>query len=236
MSQRGFFITGTDTGIGKTIVTAGLLALWRSRGRKVGAMKPIETGVDPECYSAANSDAQFLVETGELTDPPEWVCPIRLRTPASPWQAAQMENRSIAIETILQAFQNLSQRHDWMLVEGVGGIKVPILSDYFVSDLIRDMGLPVIVVTGYELGTLNHTLLTLETLKNQGLDVAGIIFNPLQPEEDLNPVAKEQPRLVQEISGVPVIGEFPYLDTPSSKCFTCDWLADLEDRLELPSD
>jgi len=235
MSQQGFFITGTDTGIGKTIVTAGLLALWRSWGQNTGVMKPIETGVDPECYSAANSDAQFLIETGGLTDPPEWVCPVRLRTAASPWQAARMDNRTLDTDTILNAYHNLSQRHDSMLVEGVGGALVPILSDYFVIDLIRNIALPVIVVTGYELGTLNHTLLTLETLHNRGLDVAGIIFNPQSPDS-LNPVARDQPRLIQELSGTRVIGEFPFIETPSTQSFTPDLLDDLTTRLDLPTE
>jgi len=149
MPAQGLFITGTDTGVGKTVVTAAILTWLRQQGKKAGVMKPIETGVDRECSSASNSDAMFLMECGGIEDDLAQVCPIRLKAAASPLQAAQMESRTLEPETILSTYRALSEKYDWMLAEGVGGVRVPITRDYGVLNLIRDLALPVVVVTNH---------------------------------------------------------------------------------------
>lgn len=227
--MTGFFITGTDTGVGKTVVTACLLALFKKRGLDVGVMKPIETGVDAKCSSSANSDAKFLMETAAIEDDLAEVCPVRLKPAASPYQAAQMENTSIEIDNILSAFKTLSDRHSSLLVEGVGGLMVPIRRDYFVVDLIRDMALPVILVCRYRLGTLNHSLLALEHLKRQGLEVRGIIFNQTG---DLDSVEREQPALLSELSETPLLGGVPFIENLSTESFTPELLQVLEQSID----
>jgi dethiobiotin synthetase len=227
MPTQGLFITGTDTGVGKTVVTAAILAWLRHQGLKPGAMKPIETGVDSECSSSANSDALFLMECGGIEDDLTHVCPIRLKTAVSPYQAGLIENRTLEPETILSAYRALSSKHDWMLVEGIGGVRVPITRNYGVVDLIRDLGLPTVVVARYQLGTLNHTLLTLDTLKQNGIPVKGVIFNRCGPEAP-DTLEQAQPSLIEELSGTKVLGELPYIDHLNTQSFSPEKLKELE--------
>jgi dethiobiotin synthetase len=227
MSAQGLFITGTDTGVGKTVVTASILAWLRHQGLNPGAMKPIETGLDGECSSSANSDALFLMECGGIEDDLTHVCPIRLKTAVSPYQAGLIENRALEPEMILSAYRTLSVKYDWMLVEGIGGVRVPITRNYGVVDLMRDMGLPVVVVARYQLGTLNHTLLTLDTLKQNSIPVKGVIFNRCEPESP-DTLEQAQPSLIEELSGAKVLGELPYIDHLSTQSFSPEKLKELE--------
>ncbi len=227
MPAQGLFITGTDTGVGKTVVTAAILAWLRHQGLKTGVMKPLETGVDHECSSAANSDALFLMECGDLEDDLSEVCPVRMKPAASPYQAALIEHRTIDPETLVSAYRKLAVRYDRMLVEGIGGVHVPITRDYRVVDLMRDLGLPVVVVTRYLLGTVNHTLLTLDALKQNRIPVKGIVFNRTGSGE-LDAIEQDQPRLIEAISGTEVLGEFPFIDLLNTRSFTPERLQQLE--------
>ncbi len=227
--MAGFFITGTDTGVGKTVVTACLLALLRNRGLDVGVMKPLETGVDAKCSSPANSDAKFLMESAAIEDDLTEVCPVRLKPVAAPYQAAKIANQAIDIDKILSAYQTLANRHPWMLVEGIGGLLVPIHKDYFVVDLIRDIGLPVVLVCRYQLGTLNHSLLALDHLKQKNLEVRGIIFNQTG---DLDAVETEQPALLKELSGTRLLGGVPFIEGLATDSFTPELLQVLEQSID----
>jgi dethiobiotin synthetase len=231
MQAQGLFITGTDTGVGKTVVTAVILAYLRQQGKKVGVMKPIETGVDSDCSSPANSDALFLMECGDIEDDLSLVCPIRMKAAASPYQAGLIESRVLEPETILSAYRTLSHKYDWMLVEGVGGIRVPITCNYEVIDLMRDLGLPAVVVTRYQLGTLNHTQMSLDTLKQNGIPVKGVIFNQCEPEIP-NYIEQEQPSLIEKLTGVKVLGELPYIASLNAQSFSPERLKTLETSLD----
>jgi dethiobiotin synthetase len=212
--MNGFFITGTDTGVGKTVVTACLATLFKSQG--VGVMKPIETGVDPKCSSAANSDAKFLMEVSGSTDAEEEVCPHRLKIPASPYQASQIVGTPIQPATILEKFKILQSRHNMMLVEGIGGLLVPITARYNVADLALELGLPLIIVSRIRVGTLNHTLLTINAARQHGLKIKGIILNR-QESGDLDKVEKQQGKLIEELSDIPVLGTCPYIEDVSTE-------------------
>lgn len=218
MKSKGYFISGTDTGVGKTVVTACLLALFRKQGVDTGIMKPVETGVDPECSSEANSDAKFLLAVSGHQDAIEEVCPIRLKPAAAPLQAARMTDQALDIDSIMKNFGKLQSRHDQMLVEGIGGLMVPLKPDYFIIDLIRDMSLPLIIVSRVTLGTLNHTLLTLKAAQSAGIEIAGIILN-CGENRPLNEVEQEQADLIQKLSRVPVLGECPFIDPVSVEQF-----------------
>ena len=232
MKPKGYFISGTDTGVGKTVVTACLLALFRKRGVDTGIMKPVETGVDPECSSEANSDAKFLLAVSGHQDLLEEVCPIRLQPSAAPLQAARIENRDLEIDRILENFHTLQNRHDQMLVEGIGGLMVPLQTDYLVRDLVRDMGLPLIVVSRVRLGTLNHTLLTLNAAREAGVEVAGVVLNRMDNRE-LNTVEREQAELIRELSGVRVLGECPFIDPVAVERFDDELAGEVETWIEL---
>ena len=218
LNSKGYFITGTDTNVGKTVVTACLLALYREQGIDTGVMKPIETGVDQECSSEANSDAKFLLTISGNGDPIEEICPIRLKPTAAPLQAARIAGQTIDISLILENFRRLQAKHDRMLVEGIGGLLVPLTADYSVSDLIKDMNLPLIIVSRFSLGTINHTLLTVKVARETGVEIAGIILNHSE-DRSLNEIELGQASLIQELSNVPVLGECPFIDSISVEKF-----------------
>ncbi len=212
--MQGYFITGTDTNVGKTVVTACLATLFKSRGEDVGVMKPIETGVDPEC--SAKSDAKFLMEVTGVQDALEDVCPYRLKTPASPYQAARIEEKDLDPEKIMERFRALQSKHSMMLVEGIGGLLVPITQRYNVADLALQMNLPLIIVSRIQIGTLNHTLLTINAARQHGLKVAGVILNPVH-EGELDNIEEEQGSLIKGLSDTPILGTCPYIHDVSSE-------------------
>ena len=218
LNSKGYFITGTDTNVGKTVVTACLLALYREQGIDTGVMKPIETGVDEKCSSEANSDAKFLLSISGNQDSLEEICPIRLKPTASPLQAARITGQTLDINLILENFHRLQAKHDQILVEGIGGLLVPLTANYSVSDLIRDMNLPLIIVSRFSLGTINHTLLTVKAARETGVEIAGIILNHSE-DRSLNEIELGQASLIQELSNVPVVGECPFIDSISVEKF-----------------
>ena len=172
-TPRGFFVTGTDTGVGKTLVACALVRGLRSRGFDVGAMKPVETGVG----EAGPLDALALRRAAGDEDPLEDVCPLRYALPAAPTVAASADGRDVEVWAIRQAYQRLAVRHDCVIVEGAGGLLVPVAEQLSMADLARELALPLLVVARAALGTINHTLLTLEVAVARGLSVAGVVIS-----------------------------------------------------------
>lgn len=170
---RGLFVTGTDTGVGKTVVACAIAELLRARRIDVGVMKPIETGVGPQ----GPLDAIALMEAARVEDALDQVCPERFALPAAPSVAAAREGRRVDLARIRTAYAALRRAHRTMLVEGAGGLLVPIADDYSMADLARDLELPLLVVARASLGTVNHTLLTLEVADRRGLPVAGVVIS-----------------------------------------------------------
>ena len=214
LKSKGYFITGTDTNVGKTIVTACLLTINHKRGIDTGVMKPIETGVDQTC----SSDAKFLLTVSKNQDPLEQVCPVRLKPTAAPLQAARITDQTLDINFILESFGRLQAKYDQILVEGIGGLLVPLTSNYSVSDLIKDMSLPLIIVSRFSLGTINHTLLTVKAAQETGVEIAGIILNHSE-DRPLSEIELGQASLIQELSNVTILGECPFLGSVSSEQF-----------------
>ncbi len=177
-----FFITGTDTDVGKTYVTVRLLRALRARGVDAVGFKPLCCGSrdDAEKLRAAADDALSLNE----------VNPVWLRAPAAPFAAALVENRTVDVDLIRETFERLRTRHDAVLVEGVGGWLVPITRVFTMADLAREWRLPVIVVVKNALGALNHTALTVQAVSTAGLHCAGLILND-PPRADGSPGVEE---------------------------------------------
>lgn len=197
----GIFITGTDTEIGKTAITAGLAAVLKDRNIDLGVMKPISAG--------GQEDALLLKQAAGVADPLETINPICLRDPLSPNVAATREDKTIDLNLIFDTYKNLSQQHDTMLVEGVGGLLVPLTDDFLVADLAIRFQLPLIIVARAALGTINHTLLTIEAARQRDLRILGIVYNTLSPEPpDL--AAQTSPDVITRISGIPSLGIIPY--------------------------
>lgn len=171
--MRGLFVTGTDTGVGKTFVGCALARGLRTAGIDVGVMKPAETGVPPE----GPQDALALRAAAGVDDPLDDVCPQQFALPASPEVAARAEGRRVSLESIHNAYGRLASRHAFMLVEGAGGLLVPLDADADMADLAARLGLPLLVVARARLGTLNHTRLTLACAAARGLEVAGVVIS-----------------------------------------------------------
>jgi dethiobiotin synthetase len=200
---RGLFITGTDTAVGKTIVAAGLAASLRKSGFDIGVMKPIETG-----FSLGSSDAFFLKKIAGVKDSLDSICPYRLKHPLSPFTAAKIENVSIRFERIARAYEVLLRNHEALLVEGAGGLLVPITREKMMVDLALYLKLPVLVISRTGLGTINHTLLSVEVAMQRGVEVAGVIFNHLGSGRGL--AERTNPTVVGHFIDVPILGEIPY--------------------------
>ena len=174
MTQRsGVFVTGTDTGVGKTVVSCAIARALRAHGRDVGVMKPAETGVPPE----GPLDARELRAAASVSDPIEDICPVQLELPAAPTVAAAAEGREVPLDEVRAAWERLHARHEVMIVEGAGGLLVPLAEKCTMADFAAELGLPVVVVARAALGTINHTLLTLEALERRGLPLAGVVVS-----------------------------------------------------------
>jgi dethiobiotin synthetase len=201
----GLFVTGTDTGVGKTRVACALLRAWAERGLDVGAMKPVETGVGP----AGPLDALALRAASGADDPLGDVCPQQFALPAAPAVAAARENRPLDRDAIRAAFARQRRRHLWLVVEGAGGLLVPLAEDAAMADLAAELGLPLLVVARATLGTINHTLLTLEAAARRGLAVAGVVIS--HANGPLSPADAENLGALRRRLGARLRGELPFL-------------------------
>lgn len=201
----GVFVTGTDTGVGKTVVSTALVRGLRARGRDVGAMKPVETGVDER----GPLDALALRAAAGDVDPLDLVCPQRFALPAAPTVAAAAEDRTVDLIRIRDAFDLLAGRHELMVVEGAGGVLVPVSGVMDMVDLARALGLPVLVVARAALGTINHTLLTLRELERRGIECLGVVLS--YAEGALSSADAANLEALREVLGPGLLGEVPPL-------------------------
>jgi dethiobiotin synthetase len=206
--RSGLFVTGTDTGVGKTVVACALVRALRAAGVDVGVMKPAETGVGAE----GPVDALALRRAAGSDDPLEDVCPAALALPAAPAVAAGAEGRRLDLARIRAAATRLRARHDFLLVEGAGGLLVPLAPGVSMADLAAELGFPVLVVARTRLGTINHTLLTLEVLERRGLALAGVVLSHAAP---LSAADARNLDALRATLGGRLAGELPPLADPS---------------------
>ncbi|MBA4373301.1 MAG: dethiobiotin synthase [Thermodesulfovibrio sp.] len=207
---KGFFVTGTDTGVGKTIMSMALIRALEMLGIRVGAMKPIESGCGREGDVLIPFDGMALKQTARMEEPATLITPCCFESPLAPFPASEIELRKVNIPAIKNAFAKLAQKYEAMVVEGVGGLLVPIKKNYAVINLAADIGLPLLVVAKPGLGTINHTLLTVKYALREGLTVAGVIINYTMPPEN-NLAEETNVQVLNKICPVPVIGISPYL-------------------------
>lgn len=207
---KGFFVTGTDTGVGKTVITVALIKAIGLLGIRACGMKPIETGCIKEGDILVPLDGMFIKTITHMEETIKDITPCCYESPLAPLPASEIEGVPVDFGKIQKAYTDLSKKYDAIIVEGIGGLLVPIKRDYFVLDLARDFGLPIIAVSRPDLGTLNHTMLTVNYAIKEGLNVAGIIINYNRPPGDT--LAEDSnPEIIKQISPVPIIGVFPYL-------------------------
>lgn len=206
---QGIFIAGTDTGVGKTLVAGGLAAVYRRAGTRVGVMKPVESGCSRLDGNLQPDDALFLKKMAASADPLDDIVPYRLEQPLTPSAAAALAGVTIDFDVINRAYRRIAGSSDLVLVEGAGGLLAPIFHHLTGVDLIRLLEIPLIIVARNALGTINHTLLTVEHARRSGLAVLGIIINHCSPSPD--PSAATNPGIIEQMSGIPLLGVMPYL-------------------------
>jgi dethiobiotin synthetase len=230
---RGLLVTGTDTGVGKTFVGCALAAALSGRMR-VGVLKPVETGcreVGSELFAddaarlrdAAGPEADFLSL--------DLVCPHRYAEPLAPWVAAERTGRPVSLDLVRECYDRLASLSDVVLVEGAGGLLVPLTGRFSFADLAADLALPLLVVVGSRLGAINQALLTLECARGRGLAVSGFVMNQLTPQSDL--AERTNAEALRRLTDVPCLAELPF--HPGAADFDRESLAEigrpLADRL-----
>jgi dethiobiotin synthetase len=197
---RGVFVTGTDTGAGKSIVAAAICAALAARGEPVAAFKPVVTGLDEDPTEEWPQDHVLLAEAGGGRQAPDDVAPYRFGPAVSPHFAAELAGETIEPARLLQT----ARAHELVVCEGVGGLMVPITTGYLVRDLAVDLALPLVIAARTGLGTINHTLLTIEAARSAGLTVAGVVMTPWP--DDPEPIERSNRVTVERLGGLRVSG------------------------------
>jgi dethiobiotin synthetase len=206
---NGLFITGSDTGVGKTFFTCALAALLRSYGYKVGVMKPAETGCVEKDGQLFPEDAWRLKSASGCAEPIEIICPYRFSEPLAPSIAAERAAVKIDVDHLLAVYRDISAKHDITLVEGAGGLMVPLVPSFTFADFACVAKLPLIVVAANKLGVINHLLLTLEHASCKGLRMIGYVLNHATDEPSL--AAETNREVIAGMTGVPCLGEMPFV-------------------------
>jgi dethiobiotin synthetase len=207
-SIPGLFVTATDTDVGKTVIAGAIANHFFRWGKRVAVLKPVATGCVSRREGLVSEDAEFLASCADVRFPLDVICPVRYREPLAPAVAADRAKEPVDWEAVNRSIRMMSAQGDVIVVEGVGGVMVPLDAGHTVLDLAKSLGLPAVVVARAGLGTINHTLLTVEALRRAGVTVAGVVINRYPP--DTAPVAEEtNPRYIERHGKVPVLAIVP---------------------------
>jgi len=210
---NGLFVTGTDTDVGKTLIAAGLTGALRRQGLNAGYFKPIQSGCPEQEGRLLPTDALRVRDLAGLPESLEALTPITLRLPLAPGVAAAREGVKVDLEKVAAAFRDLAGRYDFLVVEGAGGLYVPLVdTGFLVLDLARWLRLPLLVVARAGLGTINHTALTVMAAKGAGLALAGVILNRSSHAPGL--AEQTNPAVIAAITRVPILGRVPEIARP----------------------
>ncbi|MCY9658014.1 dethiobiotin synthase [Paenibacillus chondroitinus] len=206
---RGLFITGTDTGVGKTMVTAAIAAALRSDGCQAGVWKPVQSGA---LLGSGETDAEWLLQLTGINERPDTVAPYTFEAPLAPMLAARQAGVTLTMQELIDAGKPLMERYDALLVEGAGGVAVPLNDDALMVDLITELQIPALIVARSGLGTINHTILTAAFLRHCKIPIIGVILNDgNDPDIQNDPSIVTNAELIEQYSGLPVLGRFPFL-------------------------
>lgn len=207
--MNGLFITGTCTNVGKTVITAALLKAFLLQQKECIVAKPFQTGCDDNI-----PDIDTYIEATSITYSKEdlaLACPYAFKDPCSPHLAASNTGAVISLEHTLSSLEQLAEKYDVTLVEGAGGILVPLTEHKTMLDFAAMLKMPILLVSANILGCINHTLLTVEAIKNRGLEIAGIVMKeitPRTPEDSF--IRDDNPRIIEKLSGIKIQAEIPY--------------------------
>ena len=205
--KKGIFIAGTDTGVGKTFIAGGLAAALRKKGIDVGVFKPFESGI-----AVGHEDYKYLKKMSGVDDPDHWICPNRFEEALAPAIAAQRAGYEINWCTTTDAFEALATQHKFMIVEGSGGLLVPLALEKTNMDLIKECELPVVLVARLGLGTINHTLLSLEALARRNIPCVGVVLNQTTSAKGI--AEETNPKALEDL-GVKILGVVPFMKADS---------------------
>jgi len=203
---KSFFVTGTDTDVGKTYITAGLAVTFRKMGLDVGVMKPFAAGTAQK-KGFKSEDVKILSKSAQVNDPENLINPQFFKISASPYTAWKKLKIKPKVSTILSSFKKLSKLHETILVEGMGGVMTPILKDYYITNLIKEMNIPALIVTRSKIGTVNHTIMTVKMCEKYKIPVKGIIINNFDAGYPIKQLTSD----LQNLTGVKVLGSIPFL-------------------------
>jgi dethiobiotin synthetase len=213
--NKGIFITGTDTGVGKTFVAVGLIRALREKGLSVCPLKPVETGCRVRNGELIPGDTLRLVKASGVQEPLGLVNPFRMRSPLAPAVASEIEGIVIDRKRIISSYTRMRRKYDVTVVEGAGGIMVPVTGNYLFLHLMRELNIPVVIVARPGLGTINHTLLTIASAVHEKLNVLGVVINyAVNKRRGL--AEKTNPAAIEKLGGVPLLGTVPSLQNNSS--------------------
>jgi dethiobiotin synthetase len=208
--MRGIFVTGTDTEIGKTTVATSLASLLRLKGWNVGVMKPFATSTRVFSRKYKSKDSALLAKAAQVNDPDKEINPFFYSVPTAPFTAAKiMSEKEPSLADALRICQKLAAKHNFMIVEGIGGVMVPLTKEKRVLHFAKLLGFPTIIVAGSKLGTINHTLLTVKTCNDFGLNLLGIIINGMPAKASL--LKKETVETIRELSKVRILSVIPFM-------------------------
>ena len=210
MNPLSYFITGTDTEIGKTTLSCTLIRALAGKGLRVAPMKPVAAGASQVDGVWHNEDVDALMSASNMTLPVSLVSPFLLKTPIAPHLSAKLDGQVIDLQHILSCYRTLCEQADAVIVEGVGGFCVPFTQDTSSADLAVQLNLPVILIVGLKLGCINHALLTAEAIRARGLKLAGWIANRIEP---FMPYGDENIQTLEALIGAPRLGTMPYLES-----------------------
>ncbi len=212
MKNKGIFIAGTDTGVGKTFVAGGLAVALKAKGINVGVFKPFESGT-----AVGHEDYKYLKKMAAVDDPEDWICPYRFEEALAPAVAAQRAGIEIDWCRMTDCLESIATKHDFIIVEGAGGLLVPLAPGKTNTDLIRECGFPVLLVARLGLGTINHTLLSLECLQSRKISCLGVVLNQTTKETGI--VEETNPQVLKDLLSVPLLGVVPWMRVPDPRLF-----------------
>ncbi|MGA2915768.1 MAG: dethiobiotin synthase [Sedimentisphaerales bacterium] len=216
--RNGLFITGTDTGVGKTLIAGAITKILLQKGENIGVFKPVASGCKKIKQRLISEDAKFLAHCAKSEFALDIINPVAFKVPAAPFACEKAENKKVDLRKIAAAYKQICQKSDFVIIEGIGGIKVPITKNVNVLSLAKAFNLPVVIVARSKLGTINHTLLTIGAVRRAGLLLAGVIINGYD-EKTKDVAEKTNAEIIKKLGRVKIIAVVPFDDKTNMKKF-----------------
>jgi dethiobiotin synthetase len=210
--KNGLFITGTDTGVGKTLIAGAIAKILTDNGQKVGVFKPIAAGCVRHWEGVVSCETEFLANCANSDLPLSTITPVGYITPAAPVVGAAQEKRPVDFDSIAAAYKQICKNTDIVIVEGIGGVRTPLTAEFDMLDLAVEFNLPVVIIARLNSGTINHTLMTIDCIRAAKLKIAGIVLNGYNAVEET--VAEEiAGPVIAQCSGVDILCTVPFDET-----------------------